>query len=78
MWLLSFTLSENEKEYDLFYLSSSGIDTSTCGKTMDTSCNTLEHVLSLHYNITGQSQKGLEIIMSKSFVIDRQIMVGIK
>ena len=40
---------------------------------MDTACRTLKHVLHLYYNKS--SQFGLEIILSKSMVIDRHLMV---
>ena len=70
-----FTFVVSNLEYRLFYLSPNGKDVSTCGKTYETSCKTLEHVLSLYYKLT--HQVGLEIITSKALIIDKKIMVSV-
>ena len=62
--------------YNSFYLSSGGSDTSTCGATTSTACETLEYVLSLYYNTTHKPEMGLEIITSTSLIIDEHIMVS--
>ena len=56
----------------IYYISSNGSDESTCGDT-GTACRTIEHVLYLFFNKSGQT--GLEIITSKSLVIDQRLMV---
>ena len=60
-------------DYVTFYLSSSGIDTSICGDTINTACKTLEHVLSLYYNTS--PEVGLELITSDSLNINQQLVV---
>ena len=66
------------EENNTFYLSNNGTDTSTCGSTIDTACKTLEHVLSLYYNTTGQPQPRLNVMTSKSLRIDQRLMVSKK
>ena len=61
--------------YEVFYLSIIGSDMAACGKTESTACKTLEHVISLYYNTTGQPQKGLEIITSKSLTVGKALKV---
>ena len=74
----SYTITGHGKEKNTFYLSSNGTDTSTCGKSEFTACKTLEHVLSLYYNTTGQPQQKLNVITSKSLRIDQSLMVSNK
>ena len=71
-----FTVVDQEMSYKLFYLSTNGSDISSCGKTYETACKTFEHVLSLYYDVPHQRKLGLEIITSKSFTIDQDIMVS--
>ena len=37
----------------LYFLSANGTDTATCGETFLTACKTLDHVLRLFYNASG-------------------------
>ena len=59
--------------YATYYISLNGSDESTCGDTRDTTSRTLQHVFSLYYNISSQS--GLEIITSKSLIVDQHLIV---
>ena len=75
---LEFTIFFVDKMgYITFYLSSNGTDTSACGETEYTACATLDHVLSLYYGMSSDPHLGLEIITSKSFIINQNIMVSL-
>ena len=81
--LIQFTDSEftiffvDKMGYVTFYLSSNGTDTDSCGATINTACATLDHVLSLYYGTSYDPHLGLEIITSKSFIINQNIMVSL-
>ena len=63
-------------EYKLFYLTPEGEDVSTCGKTVETACKTLDQILTIYYNTTDTPSVGLEIITSKSLItINKQLVV---
>ena len=62
--------------YNSYYLSDSGTDVSTCGRTADVACKSLEYILNLYYKASSKPDVGLEIITSKSLIIDQQLMVS--
>ena len=63
-------------DYELFYLTSDGMDVSSCGKTVETACKTLHQILSIYYNASDVPTCGLKIITSKSLInINKQLMV---
>ena len=63
-------------EYQLFYLTPEGEDLSTCGKTVETACKTLNQILTIYNNNTDTPSVGLEIITSKSLItINKQLVV---
>ena len=73
MILLFFT--DDLFRYDTYYLSDSGTDVSTCGRTADVACKSLEYILNLYNKASSKPDVGLEIITSKSLIIDQQLMV---
>ena len=50
---------------------------STCGRTKDTACKSLEFILNLYYKDNVSPDAGLEIITSESLIIDQQLMVSL-
>ena len=66
----------DQKEIELFYLTSDGEDVTDCGKTVETACKTLHQILNIYYNTNGIPQHGLEIVTSKSLITtNKQLMV---
>ena len=68
----------------LYFLSSNGTDTITCGETFLTSCKTLDYVLRLFYNNSrdvGRTDRDvhstLRIVTSESLLIDQTLMVSL-
>ena len=68
-----FPSSGDAHNFATYHISSSGSDDNTCGGSTDTACRSLEHVLRPYYK--SQHTSGLEIITSKSLVIDQHLMV---
>ncbi len=62
-----------ENEFTNFYLLHNGSDTSDCGKSLDSACFSLLHVLKLYY--AEVPMKGLEIVADKSLLLDNRTMV---
>lgn len=66
-----------KEPYNVYYLLHNGTDSFSCGRTAETACQTLEQVLTLFYNGTSQLvEHGLEIITSKSPLINQQTMAS--
>ncbi len=61
-------------KFSLFYLIHNGSDTSDCGKSVDSACFSLLHVLKLYY--AEPPTMGLEIRTDKSISIDNTFMVS--
>ena len=66
----------------VYFLSSNGTDTATCGETFLTACKTLDYVLRLFYNVSGDVENTdgdveLRIITSESLLIDQTLMVSV-
>ena len=75
-YVSSFFFVDAKDSYKVYYISPKGFNNETCGETAQTTCETLEYVLSLYYNGTHPPDLGLEIIASKSLIIDKTIMVS--
>ena len=69
-------LTDDLFRYDTHYLSDSGTDMSTCGRTANAACKFIEYILSLYYKASSKPDVGLEIISSKSLIIYQQLMVS--
>ena len=64
-------------QHDTYYLLEDGTDVSTCGRTAETACKSLEFILNLYYKDSSSPDTGLEIITSESLIIDQQLMVSL-
>ena len=75
-YVLSFLVSDNMQQCDMYYISVNGTDKSMCGKTADAACKSLKYVLSIYYKNAQLPKPGLSIITSKSFSINKHLMVS--
>ena len=55
----------------------SGTDTDSCGRTKDSDCESLEFILNHYYKNSSSPDEVLEIITSKSIVIDKRLAVSV-
>ncbi len=74
-WYFAVLPPPSGNETIMYYMSRNGSDTSYCGRSVDSACSSMLHVLKLYY--AEPPTIGLKIMTDKSLVIDKRLMVSL-